>query len=850
MFNQQDFVKCFRDNLKSRGFKKKRMDEIERDYRDSLNTFMRQGVAEPSASAKAQRDTLDMLTINAQERAKATAKMLSVQAQNMKRVAAGSDVTTSRLPLLSRFLFDGKRASKGTSIARAAVATIEDDARFEGLSYSGVREAIRGQLYAVLGSTLDEVGRGAFGRQRGKAHLPNIAREMFRPGSTGDASARAAADSFAKVFDLTVELFNNAGGRMGRIDRYLPQAQTAVNMLKAGEQRWIDVHMDGNDWSKSRWPDGSIISPAQRRDVLQNVYQTKTTDGATKIDPKAFRGRGAALGNQVDNNRFLHFKSADAWLEAHEEFGEGNVFEALTQHIEQMAHRIALVEQFGPNPEMTANNMRAIVRSKAAEHGPEAVTQADAVMKNKFDPMFSIATRENPIDPHSNFGALVTGTSNILTSAMLGSASLLAISGDFMQTAAVRSLTGSGGLFDGTSTYLKTLSLLNVKEQEQIATQSGFVMDQVVMATFSMTRFTGMATVGPAASRHLSEATMRLSLLSGHTKAARWAVQYEYMGMMHRNKGKTFDQLPFNDAMRRYGITPDDWDAFRKIPSHQPKKGAEFLRPLDVMQSGIPNRQVLYQKFQVMITDEARRGVPTSTIEAQAFLRGDTRPDTIPGALLYSFAMWKNFPVSFAMIYGRLGMTSPSVTGRLKFYAGLFAGMTMVGAIGTQLREVSRGRDPMPMDNPAFLGKAFLSGGALSIWGDFLFSGVNAYAQGPQDLAAGPIVQFAGDSANLLLGDVFEFADTLGSLSDGEFNSKTPARAVEYARRYTPGASIWWARKALEVAVFDRLQELADPQGYRKKRNAMVRNRKRDRGQGYFWKPGERLPDRMPQFGD
>lgn len=841
MFDPIGFTACIRDNLKQRGFGKQRIDEIVSDYEARASGYEAQGRDAPTAAQLAMRDTFETMAEAARERARRSAKMIGVQASNIERIRQGVDAN------VSKFLMDGKKGSRGTAIARAAVSLIEDDARFNGLSYSANKETTRGQLYAIFGDTLETVGKGFMGRQKGKAHLPNIVREI-KGETTGDASAKAVAQAWAKVSDLSVDLFNMAGGSMRRLSNYLPQSQNAVKITKAGKARWIEAHMGALDWNATRWPDGSPIPPTDRQRVLEAVFDTLTTDGANKIDETAFRGKGRAVGNMLDDHRFLHYKDAQSWLDIHDEFGEGNVFEVLTRHIEHMSHKIATVETFGPNPDMTAMNLHSIVRREAGQIGAEELSHAEAVMKNKFDPVFETVMRENPMDPHSTFGNLVTGASNILTSAQLGSASFLAIPGDFMQTVAVRALNGMG-MFNGVGTYIRALAT-DQKFMREIATQSGFVMDEVVMSTYAQSRFTGVATVGPAASRHLSEATMRLSLLSGHTRAARWAVQSEFMGLLHRSRGQDFDKLPFRQVMERYGITPEEWNAFRDaVPTWTPRKGVNFMRPIDILKTDMPNRQSLYRKFQGMIFDEARKMVPEATIEGATALKGTTRPDTLAGALLYSFAMYKNFPVSFMMIYGRLGMTSPSIKGRLGFYAGLGAGMTMVGAIGTQLREISKGRDPLPMDNAAFLGKSFLSGGALSIWGDFLFAGVNEYGRGPAEMAGGPLVGLLGDTTDLVFGDVFQWAGTVGSLSDGEFESTTAAKAVEWARRYTPGSSIWWARLALERQVFDRMQELADPRAYQKQRNR-VRTRERDYGQGHWWAPGRDAPSRAPSIGD
>lgn len=848
MLNTVDFIKCIRDGLTERGFKKARIDEITGDFRSRVEAHTETGMNPTDASVLAMRETFDNLTREAQEKAKRTAKMLSVQAENNRRIAEALKVDVKAFTLEDA---KGKqvapRGSRGAAIGRAAVAFLEDDPRFTGMSYSGTKEVVRGQLYALFGDVLNKISKGAFGRQKGKAHLPNIIREI-KGDRTGDATAREFAQAWLKVQDLAVDMFNQAGGSMRKIPNYLPQGMNVVKMTLAKEARWVEVHMKALDWDATTWPNGKKIKPEERQSVLSEVYKTLTQDGANKIDTAAFRGRGRAVGNMLDNNRFLHYKDAQSWLDVHEEFGDGNVFDILTRHMEQMAHRIALVETFGPNPEMTALNVNAMVRKQSAQLGAKEQANAQAVMKNKFEPMFETIMRDNPMDPHSTLGNVVTGVSNILTAAQLGSASFLAIPGDFMQTAAVRALNNMG-MFDGIGFYVKSLAS-DPQFMREISAQSGFVMDEVVMATYSQTRWTGLATYGPAITSRISEAVMRASLLSGHTRSARWAVQAEFMGMLNRMKSTEFQDLPFRHVMERYGITPDEWNALRNnVRAWTPRKDISFMRPIDILKTDVPNRQALYNKFQGMIFEESRKMVPESTIEGAVTLKDTTRPDTLVGALLYSFAMYKNFPVSFTMIYGRLGMTSPRVRGRLAFYAGLGAGMTMVGALGTQLREVSKGRDPLPMDNAAFFGKAMLSGGALSIYGDFLFTGINEFGRGPQDVVAGPLVGFLGDTTDLVLGDVFQWANAVGTLSDGDVESKLPAKSVEWLKRYTPGTSIWWARLALERQMWDRLQEIADPQAYRKRRSKM-RKRQREYDQGYWWAPGQRTPERAPQFGD
>lgn len=840
MFNSQTFADCIVEQLASKGFGKAKIDEVLKRYAGLTEGYRFEGYSDGEAAAMAMRRAIGEMEYEAAERAKRAFDMMQKHAMHSARIASARGVDTSILA------WDRNDNTGGVALARGAVSLIEDDPRIGGVSYSTHKETTRGILYSVFADVLDKIGKGAYGRQVGKAHLPNVVRELFGV-ATGDRAAKEFAEAWFKAQDVAVDMFNAAGGSLRKLKNYrLPQGQSAAKLVKAGFETWSKFHMNALDWAAMRWPDGSPIAPEAREDILRNVYNTLSTNGASKIDTNAMRGQGRALGNALDKHRFLVYKDAEAWLEAHNMFGDGNVFDIMVHHLDDMAHKIAAVRTFGPNPEVAKRNIHALVLSEASKLGGDAVAAAEAELKNTFDPMFETAMRQNPLDPNSTFGALVTGTSNLLTAAQLGSASFLAIPGDFMQTAAVRALNGMD-LFGGIDFYLKSIAT-DPAFMQRIAAQSGFIMDESVLAVYGAQRFTGVATVGPAATRRVSDAVMRASLLSPHTRAARWAAQAEFMGLMSRSADMQFDDLPFKQVMQRYGISKEDWDAFRAgVQPWTPRRDVNFLRPIDLLSSKVTGRDELYRKFQGMVFEESRKMVPESTIEGSVRLKDTTRPDTLVGAILHSFAMYKNFPVSFQMIYGRLALSTPDRMTRLKFIAGLGAGMTMVGALGTQLREISKGRDPLPMDNPAFLGKAFLSGGALSIWGDFLFTGVNEYGRGPEQLIAGPLGGFLADTTQLAFGDVFQFADAVGGLGDKDFNSTTAAKAVEWAKRYTPGSTVWWARLALERQVFDRLQELADPRAY-KSRAQRERKQRRDFGNESWWSAGDRTPERAPSL--
>lgn len=737
-------------------------------------------------------------------------------------------------------------AYTGKSEADAAKALFTMDARSKSeLNVGTLADVYKGQLWAAMNDVVEKMGKGLFGFQRGKAYFDNIVDEIFGK-ATGDKVAAQLAKSWNEGVGMVVDLWRMAGGEMERLDRWgLPQLQSLAKMLRNGGNDgadWIADHMKWVDWDRMRWPNGSPIEPADRPRALKAAWETLSSDGANGIDPRSFKGNGHALGNVVDQHRFLIYKDGEAWRAAHEKYGDGSVFDVMTAYIADISHKMALVRVFGNNPTAMIDTVKATAIKRAAERGGGKEKLAvQAELKKSFDPLAEVELRRNAMDPESTMANIVLGTGNVLNSAQLAGAVLAAMPGDFATTLITRAFNHLPVL-DGITSYVR--NLVAPGEMMRLATQSGFVLDELVHSIYSKSRFSGVAEYGPEWTKKLSDFTLRASGMNNHTNAARWVGQAEMMGALAAERGTDFDKLPFKEMMERYGITSKDWDKLRALTPWQPYPGVERLRPSDLLTNS--NNQQTFERLQSMILQESRYMVPNSTTEASVKLKGDLRPDTLPGALLHSFAMYKNFPITLALMYGRVAMTIPSTQGRLGYAAALGSSLLLAGAVGLQLREMSKGRDPLPVDRPSFWGKAALASGAMSIWGDLIFYGVNDFGKSPTDVAAGPIVSFAGDTTQLAFGRMLGWADKFGTLKENR-ESKTPwlAQATEYASRYTPGTSLWWARTALQRELFDPLRAISDPRG---SVNMMHREQKRvkDFGNESWWEPGTRTPQRFP----
>jgi hypothetical protein len=165
---------------------------------------------------------------------------------------------------------------------------------------------------------------------------------------------------------------------------------------------------------------------------------------------------------------------------------------------------------------------------------------------------------------------------------------------------------------------------------------------------------------------------------------------------------------------------------------------------------------------------------------------------------------------------------------------------TIAGALGYQARQIASARDPEDMTTKEFWARAMLTGGGLSIVGDFMFGNVNRYGGGLATTFLGPSVGSLDMFRNLTVGNALQAA------SDESTNFTR--ELIDFVVRNLPGQNMWFSRAAFDRLVVDQLKIAADPDAaleFRRKERKLYR----DKGQRLWWRSGEMLPDRSPDFG-
>ena len=770
------------------------------------------------ASAQAGRDTFDALQFQVIQRKRK--KLLAYQ--NWKQI-------TRQLNEYKNF------RGEADPVAAAIAHFVPDErAKYSNLEKrtQAVKNAATRQLYDVLGT----FRKNLIGSTRKKAQLKDMVREVFGE-DTGNANARELAQAWSKAAEYLRQRFNAAGGAISkRVDWGLPQFHNTLAVRKASFQEWRDfIAPKLNRQKMIDEQTGAAFTEARLELALRDVYETISSDGLAFMKPGGV-GRGKSVSSRHTDHRFLVFNTADDWMTYQQRFGNPDAFDTMMGHISTMSRDIAMLEIFGPNPDATITFMKQTIAKRAA--GDIKMEDKARKAAKSIDNLYGVMSGRANAPVNSFFGNTMAGLRQLLQSAQLGAASIAAITDVNFQ----RIARASAGLPQTKiiSDYLKQLNPLSVEEKGRLAIRLGLIAEGWMSIAAAQQRYVGDIS-GPEITRRIADFTMKASLLSPMTNAGRWSFGMEFYGTLADNVGKTFDEL--DDALRntleKYGIGSDKWDIMRSTEMYD-YEGAKFLRPEDIeLREDISPRLArdLSTRVMEMVETEMEYAVPSTTVKGRTALVGETQPGTLSGEFLRSFAMYKGFGVSLVNFHLMRGLNQAGAKGKGKYFADLLISTTVMGALALQLKEMSKGRDPRPMTDTEFWMAAFLQGGGLGIYGDFLFSDVNRFDRGLAETVAGPVVGFGNDLKNLTIGNLMEAAS-------GE-DTNIASEMINFAGRYTPGSSLWYMRLGLERLVLDQMRLATDKKARQKFRKLEGRYR-RDTGQKYWWRPGRREPSRAP----
>ena len=758
--------------------------------------------------------------------------------------------------------------SGGGAAARALELIVENKPGLSGgpfPSVAGRFRAIRGEFDANMAAVIEKF-ETKFGYDKpGRATLDNVVREAFGE-DTGDAPSKMLAQAWAETADRARVMFNNAGGHIPELkDWGMPQWTDPVKARALGKDGWVERVF--GDLDRQRMIDRSTKAPLsdnRLKALLRDAYDSIASGGAVDRSPGQGLGHGA-LGTQRAEHRFLTFKDADTWLRYQQDLGEGDPFQAMMGHLDDMANDIARMQILGPNPDFQFDWLKNFaMREAQIEEGKgldKAASRARSYIKTADDMMAAFKGTSNmPVNP-GLASAGVTARS-YLTGVNLGSAIISDVPAAPFFGAMARSFTGLSLTGDMTA-FVKLLASPELRAQ---ARRSGFIIEQ---ATDGFTRAARdnlrLMSVGDhvagqsnAFARRLPAFIMRAqgqTLWDATRKRSFW---FEFMGKLHDVRDQSLSDLAASTGENRTlaqiltarGFSEADWKQIRAAPVWEPSPGAKFLRPLDIADRDLGLRVA------EMIEMQSRLAVPQTSLWSRAKLIGQERPGTLRGEFNRSVAMFHSFTSSMFHMYGeemflremlRAGTPMTGYRNLASWAAGFLGVLTLGGAASIQLRELTKGDTPRDMTKPAFWGEAMMQGGGLGIWGDFLAATQSRAGKSSAMTAFGPVGTAVSDLNDATVGNIGDIATRMTgpeheSLGEAASDAHVGRDAVNLARRYSPLSSLWWARTAWSRIVCDQLQRLVDPEADQSFRTRQ-QNLMRTYGSGQWWPEGQAAPD-------
>lgn len=748
-------------------------------------------------------------------------------------------------------------------------------------SVEGRYRALRGKADALFVDGIEAFETKIGYDTPGRAHMPNVVREAFGE-DTGDASAASIASGFGEASEWLRQLYNAAGGAIGKLEGWgLPQVHDGMRVRRAAGAgvKLKDVAAHRAAWvarvrprlDRDKMVDrvtGLPMTDQRLELALGEVWDTIASGGANKRKPGQGMGKGM-LAKQRAEARFLVFKSADDWMAYQQEFGAGDIFELMHTHLDDMSKDVAMMQIWGPNPdhqiEWFKNRAKRAAALEEAAGFTGAQKKARATLRQVDDMVLHFTGAANM--PISQTLADIGASSRAMMSGVaLGSAVVQEAPSNVVFGRMARQFVG----LDQNGDMGQLVRLLALPSERAIARRSGFILedasDGFTHDTNDSLRLMAAGTRAGAKvnglMRRMPAFTMRISGLKAATTATKRTFHMEFMGMLHDQRERSLKTLLSSSdeetrAFARWltdrGFTADDWDVIRATPAWEPREGARFIRPLDVVDEDLGLR------LSEGIDNETQFVTPEARLWTRARLLGSSEAGTVAGELRRSWVMFRGFSLTAARLYmmeksfrafeGRSAAAGFAISALWATEALIY--MTLAGAVGTQLREVAKGNDPRPMDDPRFWAAAMMAGGGLSILGDFFYANTARNGRSAPIVAMGPPAQLMADTYDATLGNAFSIALDLasGESLDDALDKADPGRDwARMVRTYSPFASIWWARAGYHRAVADNIQRRLDPEAeeaFERRRRRM----ERETGQGEWWPAGSNAPERAPDLG-
>lgn len=689
-------------------------------------------------------------------------------------------------------------------------------------------------------------------------------REGGNPGVTGNADAKYLADVFSKYVEFSRQELNRKGASIGKLDGWAgAQVHDDIKMIAAGKEAWVEAVGGKIDLNRT-FPDIGSVDGVRK--ALGDIYDTLISGVPARETPreKGQRVNPANLAKSLGKTRVLHFKDAEAAIAYRDEFGYGNSIYGIMAHQRKAAGMAAQMDVFGPNPEVMFGSLVEAERRKLRdsttlppEQKAKLAKELNATagpLRAAFDVMSGMISRPVNVTA-AKIGSDIRAVESM---AKLGAATFTAMPTDVISAASAAMFRG-GGFFKGMVQQIDGVFHGRPKgEQAEISYLLGEGFDGMLGEVMSR-GFANDGAMGRASS--LMEKFFKCNGLTFWTDIGRSVAGRTIAAEMGMRAKTSFGDLPANysHVLGLHGIGEPEWSAIRQAEVKQSNGNSyitpdamrdlpdEAIEPLvrdklaaaktdkrkaEVLDEGRRDLELQVASF---VADEVNYGIVETDAASRRFTALGTRPGTYAGEAVRFIMQFKGFPVAFARrvlgraLFGGRGATKwERAANNWQHIGALMGGLTVAGYMAMVMKDAVKGywppRDPT---DPKVIVAALTQGGALGIYGDFLFGQANRFGSGLVETMSGPAVGTVSDFVNDL------WLKPMAQLQEG----KKPLRAgdmLNLAVSNTPFANLFYARPAIDYLFLNSLRNWASPgysaRGERRRfkeygqRNAIERN--------------------------
>jgi hypothetical protein len=648
---------------------------------------------------------------------------------------------------------------------------------------------------------------------------------------------------------------NRHGANIGKLPGYvMKQTHDMYKIKAAGSDEWVKFVGDKLDLDRT-FPD---FSPEKRLEALRGIYTDFASGTHIKFGPPPTGGFTGSnnIGKRLSHDRTLHFKDADAGFEYNQKFGSGTLAEGVTYGLEKLASDTVLMRRMGPNAEANLDEviLKISQRLRAANDvkALDKFVKGASGLKKRLWPNLNGESRI----PHNTLGAKISSNvRKILQMAKLGGALLSAPTDIAFYAAEVR--YQGGNMLSGMAEAIAGLARGRYSPvTKEVIADLGVAMDS--MKGSIMGRFDAEDMV-PGAITKMQQVFFKLNGLQWWTDSLRTSFALASSHRLARAAGGAFDTLDpeLQRAMGLYGIDGPKWEVVRQATTKE-ADGRTYLTPEGVRELGddvyaaylkgqgieptpgrIANeRDNLAASFRSYYADRAGFAVLEPDAVTRSYLYGGSQPGTVGGEFLRHFMMFKSFSAAVIQrplsreIYGRGEQTElmkalKNGNGEILGLANLLAWSTVFGYGAMSLKDLAKGKTPRDVteDPVAVITAAMLQGGALGIYGDFLFGEMKSrHGGGPLDTLMGPTFATAN-----------QIFDLIAQGKEGELEA---GDVLKVAINNTPYANLFYTKAALDYGFMYQISESMSP-GYLRR---MERRAKEEKGQTYLFPPSQAIP--------